>query len=82
LSSLGEGYALGLAEAACCGLPIITTDWCGPQDFLTSDELIKPDGIALDHNMNFFRHLMGCSFPVLGEQYQKYFKNISGFSGR
>jgi len=43
--SHGEGYGLPIFEAAYCGLPVITTEWSGPTDFMycpNKEGKIKP----------------------------------------
>lgn len=41
--SHGEGYGLPLLEAAVCGLPVISTDWSAPTEFLGLGKYIKVD---------------------------------------
>jgi glycosyltransferase involved in cell wall biosynthesis len=37
LATRGEGWGLPLVEAMACGLPVISTQWAGPADFMTDD---------------------------------------------
>lgn len=48
--SRGEGFGLPLVEASMCGLPVISSNYSGPKDFLNYDNsfLVEPEGVRVN----------------------------------
>ena len=65
LLSRGEGFSLGVVEAASCGLPVIATNCTAHTDFLTEENsyLVEPQGfINVSTNGNLKRLAGHCGF--------------------
>jgi glycosyltransferase involved in cell wall biosynthesis len=65
LMSRGEGFSLGVVEAASCGLPVIATNCTAHTDFLTNDNsfLVEPEGfVKVSTNGHLRRLACHCGF--------------------
>jgi len=68
LPTRGEGFGLPLFEAASCGLPVITTDYSAPPDFLGNDVYwIDIEGTKQYAWENAFLHQPNCTGLEFGE---------------
>lgn len=69
-SSRTEGYSLVIAEAMCCGLPIISTDCAGPSEILKNGEF----GILVENNTE---GIVSGMRTILNSSGLETYKNIS-----
>jgi glycosyltransferase involved in cell wall biosynthesis len=54
MPTLGEGFGLGGLQSLCLGVPLIVTDFSGPQDYANEENatLIKPNGFIVTGDMD------------------------------